>query len=67
MKEYGIEIENRIGKWYVIDEKFFKGEKIYLLEHETYGDEAGCLIVNENLQILLDEVYNGFNDLDLIR
>lgn len=41
-----------------------EGEKVFLLEHETYGDEAACLIVNENLEIILEDVWNGFDDLE---
>jgi len=34
-------INNHRGKWYAIDETIYNSEKVYLLEHETYGDEAG--------------------------
>ena len=59
-----IKIEGHIGKWYVIDERIYYGEKVFLLEHETYGDEAACLIVNETGKIILDDVYDGFDDLE---
>lgn len=64
MKKDGIKIEGYVGRWYVIDETIWNGEKVYLLEHETYGDEAACLIVNENLSVVLDDVWNGFDDLE---
>lgn len=66
MKKDQIKIEGHKGKWYVINETYFKGQKIYLLEHETYGDETACLIVDGNFNVLLDDVWNGFNDLDLL-
>ena len=64
MKRDGIKIKGHVGKWYVIDETIWNGAKVYLLEHETYGDEAACLIVNENLTVILDESWNGFDDLE---
>lgn len=64
MKKDNIKIEGHRGKWYVIDETIYHGETVYLLEHETYGDESACLIVNEKLEIILDDVWNGFSDLD---
>lgn len=64
MKKDNIKINGHTGTWYVIDESFYHGEKVYLLEHETYGDEAACLIVNEKLEIILEDVWNGFSDLE---
>lgn len=64
MLENGIKIKGHVGKWYVIDKTFYKGKVVCLLEHETYGDEAACLIVDENLNIIQDEVWNGFDDLE---
>jgi len=66
MKKDGIKIEGHVGKWYVIDETYFKSKKVFLLEHETYGDEAACLIVDDKLNVVLDDVHNGFGDLDLL-
>lgn len=63
MKRENIKIKGYRGTWYVIDESYYNGEKVYLLEHETYGDEAACLIVNEKLEVILDDVWNGFDDL----
>lgn len=64
MKRDGLKIEGHIGKWCVIDETVWNGEKVYLLEREIYGYEAACLIVNEKLEIILDGVWNGFADLE---
>lgn len=64
MQKDHIKIEGHIGKWYVIDERVWNGEKVFLLEHETYGDEVACLIVNEKLEIILEDVWNGFDDLE---
>lgn len=63
MKKEGLKIDGHIGTWYVINESYYKGKKVFLLEHETYGDEAACLIVDEKMSVVLDDVWNGFNDL----
>ncbi len=61
-----ITIENHIGTWYVIDKMEHDGETVYLLEHEEYGDEVACLIVNREKQVICDDVWNGFDDLDYL-
>ena len=55
----GIEIDGYIGNWYVID----KYNGLYLLEHETYGDETEHLIVDGYGNIIKNDVWNGFDDL----
>ena len=57
-----IKIEGHRGRWYVIDTIYVKGSPLFLLEHETYGDEAPSLIVKEDGTIVLDDVWNGFDD-----
>lgn len=52
------------GFWHVIDEKEYFGEMLYLLEHNTYGDETEGLIIDKNGQLIKDDVWNGFDDLD---
>ena len=71
----GIRIDGHVGTWYVISDGWYDytpdedGEPktyhvhCFLLEHEEYGDEAACLIVNEEGSILMDDVWNGFDDL----
>ena len=66
MQKDNIKVDGYIGTWYVIDEMMWKCGMVYLLEHETYGDEAACLIVNKNLDVILDDVWNGFDDLDYL-
>jgi len=36
---------------------------VHLLEHELYGDSAASLIVDENLTVIAEDVWNGFDDL----
>lgn len=75
-KSDGIKIEGHCGTWYVIDEGDFAltpdteqgpqtfHERCFLLEHEEYGDEAPCLIVNQDGKLIADDVYNGFEDIE---
>lgn len=59
-----IRVKGHRGTWYVIDSKVVNGRALHLLEHETYGDEAACIIVDDNLDIVMEDVYNGFDDLE---
>ena len=58
-----IPIEGHDGTWYVVEEKDTGPHgKLFLLEHETYGDDAPCLIVNAAGAVIVDNVHNGFLD-----
>lgn len=61
----GIKVEGHRGTWYVIDAADCAPiqHTVFLLEHETFGDEAACLIVDEDFRLVLDDVWNGFEDL----
>ena len=62
-KSRGIYIADYEGTWYVIDSKYdVDYGEIFLLEHEEYGDEAACIIVENDGAVLLDDVWNGFED-----
>lgn len=64
MDSENIEVDNHLGTWYVIDglELAESSTKLFLLEHEEYGDEAANVIVDENNKLIMDDVYNGFDD-----
>jgi len=58
-----ISIEGHWGTWYVLEEQeTTQHGQLFLLEHETYGDDAACLIVDEAGMVIVDEVCNGFRD-----
>lgn len=71
MMKDGIVINNYYGTWYVVDEDIFhrptangtEDIPVYFLEHEEYGDEAAWLCVDDDLNVVLDEVWNGVGDL----
>ena len=63
----GIEIQGWIGTWYTIDTQVTDHTLYFLLEHEEYGDETEHLIIDHTGELILDEVYNGFDDLNEFR
>ena len=58
----GLAVAGHIGTWHTIDQHEVGGHSFYLMEHDTYGDEAACIIVDERGKLVLDDVYNGFDD-----
>ena len=63
MQAENIKIKGWIGTWSVIKKEVVMGKTYYLLEHETYGDMTEGLIIDKDKNVILDEVWNGFNDL----
>ncbi len=61
--EDNISVKGHIGTWYVIDTTEIEGKTYKLLEHEEYGDEAACIIIDSEGKLVLDDVWNGFDDL----
>ena len=60
----GIEIQGWYGTWYSIDTQVTDHSLYLLLEHEEYGDETEHLIIDHTGNFILDDVYNGFDDLE---
>lgn len=63
-KSYNIEVEGHIGTWSVIDTTEINDTPYFLLEHEDHSDEAACVIVDRDGKLVLDDVWNGFDDLN---
>ena len=68
-KSEHVKLEGHIGRWHTLDSRTYPGENgesktYHLMEHDTYGDDAAMLIVDSNGTIVLDDVWNGFDDLD---
>ena len=59
----GIEVEEHYGSWYTIDDIMVDGKIYFLCEHEEYGDETANIIIDLDGNLILDEVWNGFEDL----
>ena len=60
----GIRVESHVGTWYSISHKVYDGEIYFLLEHEEYGDETANIIIDIDGSVVLEGVYNGFDDLE---
>ena len=67
MKKNNIKLKGIYGTFYVISDTVMdiKGtlKRVYLLENEVYGDEVPCIIIDGDYNIILKNVYNGFDDL----
>ena len=67
MEKHNIKLEGHRGRFYVISDTVMdiKGtlKRVYLLENEVYGDEVPCIIIDGDYNVILDNVYNGFDDL----
>jgi hypothetical protein len=59
-----LKVEGHRGKWYVIDNGFHNSNEVFLLEHQTYGEDVPCLIVDKSGKIILEDVFNGLSELD---
>ena len=62
MDTSGLAVAGYIGTWHTIDHMEVDGHTFWLMEHDTHGDEAACIIVDERGKLVLDDVYNGFDD-----
>lgn len=64
-KTDGLKVERHRGTWYVVNQTYFKGEKVFLLESEIWGDEAPYIIVDEYNNIVMEDCYE-LSDLQYI-
>lgn len=58
----GLAVTDHIGTWHTIEQTVVNGETYSLMEHDTYGDEAASIIIDSKGRLVLDEIYNGFDD-----
>jgi len=59
----GITVKGHTGTWYVIDAIMSEQKLYFLLESEQHGEDANGLIIDSNNNLILEDVYNGFDDL----
>lgn len=62
METQGLSIPGHIGTWHTIDKCEIDGHFFFLMEHDTFGDETACLVVDQNGRLVIDQVYDGFDD-----
>lgn len=58
----GLAVKGHIGTWYAIDSVSLSGRDFFLMEHETYGDEAANIVVDSGGKLVLDDVFDGFDE-----
>lgn len=59
----GYEIEGKDGTWEVVDYLLLEGKNYFLMEHEQYGTNVAYVVLNQNGKVIVDSVYNGFDDM----
>ena len=59
----GYEIEGKDGTWEVVDYLLVEGKNYFLMEHEQYGTNVAYVILDQNGKVIVDSVYNGFDDM----
>ena len=59
----GVKVAGYIGKWHSIELAYTKCKKVWLLEHDTFGEDTAMLWVDENLNVIVSDVWNGLHDL----
>ena len=64
----GLAVDGHLGTWHTIDSMRLGELKLFLMEHDEYGDETACVIVDSNGKLLAEDVWNGFDQeiLDMI-
>jgi len=62
MAKQNVRVDEHRGTWYEVDSTIILGRKLYLMEHEFYGDEAANIIIDENEKLVMSDVWNGFQD-----
>ena len=69
MDTSGLAVAGYIGTWHTIDHMEVDGHTFWLMEHDTHGDEAACIIVDERGKLAISDVYDGFDEhtVDLLR
>ena len=69
MNTSGLAVAGHIGTWHTIDHMEVDGHTFWLMEHDTYGDEAACIIVDNYGKLAISDVYDGFDEhiVDLLR
>ena len=54
-------IEGKEGNWHAFDSIIIDGRQFFLMEHETYGKEAAWVVLDEHGKLVVDNVYQGFD------
>lgn len=55
-------IEGKEGSWLAFDSIIIDGKEFFLMEHTTYGADAAWVVLDEYGKLVVDHVYNGFDE-----
>lgn len=55
-------IEGKEGSWLAFDSIIIDGKEFFLMEHTTYGSDAEWIVLDEDGKLVVDNVYNGFDE-----
>lgn len=58
----GLSVPGYIGTWHTIDHKEVDGHTFWLMAHDSMGDDASNLIVDERGELVLSHIYDGFDE-----
>ncbi|MBE5956701.1 MAG: DUF4316 domain-containing protein [Lachnospiraceae bacterium] len=64
----GLAVDGHIGTWHTVESMHLGETQLFLMEHDEYGDETACVIVDSSGKLLAEDVWNGFDQevLDMI-
>ena len=54
-------IEGKEGSWLAFDSIIMDGRQFFLMEHEAYGKDAAWVVLDEDGKLIVDNVYQGFD------
>ena len=54
-------IEGKGGSWLAFDSIIIDGKEFFLMENEKYGKEVAWAVVDEDGKLIVDNVYQGFD------
>lgn len=57
-----LSVEGHFGTWHTIDSADFYGRKIFLMEHDFYGDDAAGIAVTEDGELVAEDLWNGLDE-----
>lgn len=61
----GLKVPGHIGTWHTIGITEVSGQPFYLMEHDGFGDEAAAIIVDHQGSLILEDIWNGFDDMTM--
>lgn len=60
----GVAVPGHKGTWHTIDKTIILGKEYFLMEHDFWGDETSNIVIDKHGKLVLDSVWNGFEDLE---